>query len=82
MDWFKIWVLDKQNMQETMRRNLVSDLKAGYDPLGKSVTQQLAIMKEYHEIYEKELMGLADMSTEKANRWCYLDLIRRGAIAP
>ena len=82
MDWFKLWVLDKQNIMETMRRNLVADLKAGYDPLGKTATQQLENMKAYRENYEKELMSLADMSEEKAKRWCYLDLIRRGAITP
>ena len=45
--FFDLWKDDRQSVLATMARNLASDLAAGYDYHGASITRQRAEMAEY-----------------------------------
>jgi hypothetical protein len=77
-DYTELWVLDKQSVLTTMHKNLTADLEAGYDYFGKSIQNQLAEIARYTADYEMQLMEIADR--KNPNYWCYLDMVRRGAI--
>lgn len=78
-DYTELWVLDKKSVLTTMHRNLTMDLEAGYDYFGKSIQNQLSEITKYTADYECQLMELAER--KNPNYWCYLDMVRRGAIA-
>lgn len=78
-DYTELWVLDKKSVLTTMHKNLTMDLEAGYDYFGKSIQNQLAEIIKYTADYECQLMELAER--KNPNYWCYLDMVRRGAIA-
>lgn len=78
-DYTELWVLDKKSVLTTMHKNLTMDLEAGYDYFGKSIQNQLAEITKYTADYECQLMELAER--KNPNYWCYLDMVRRGAIA-
>lgn len=80
MDWLKIWMDDKQSMIETMARNMAADIAAGYSYFGNCIQKQKEQLEEYRADYEGQLMAFADMEDGKVSRWCYYDLLRRGAI--
>ncbi len=80
-DWFDLWLADRQSMASTMRKNMASDLKAGYDPMGISILSQYRGILEYEAETDHRLRGFCEMTTEMVNHWCYIDLRRRGAIA-
>jgi len=44
-DWFEIWCEDKQNILNTMARNMAADLEAGYDFFGNSIQRQIREME-------------------------------------
>ena len=77
-DYFELWCESKENMIETMYRNIGDDLKAGYNPHGELIQRQKEALEKYKGEYETQLMNFADMTTKKVNRWCFLDLKRRG----
>ena len=81
MKWFEIWFDDKQSIVEIMVRNMQSDLDAGYDPNGKSIQEQIKMIADYKQEIDERLEKFSEMEEAKINRWCYLDLRRRGAIA-
>lgn len=81
MDWFKLWYEDKQGMIETMVRNMAADLDAGYDYFGKCICKQRQDIEDYKAEFDRQLMQFADFDEGKRNRWCYYDLLRRGAIS-
>lgn len=80
MSWFEIWYDDKQGMIETMARNIAADISAGYSYLGNCIQKQKQELDDYKAEFEEQLMSFADMEDGKRNRWCYYDLLRRGAI--
>ena len=80
MDWFSVWMDDKESMLATMTRNMASDLSAGYNYFGDCIRRQLEQIEEYRKEFDAQLMAFADMDDVKRNRWCYYDLLRRGAI--
>lgn len=80
-DYFEMWQEDYESMLDTMIRNMADDIKAGYDYFGKSITGQREDIEAYKAKHDEALMNLANMDEAKANRWCKMDLIRRGAIS-
>lgn len=81
-DYFAIWFEDKQNMINTMIRNLQSDLDNGYNPVGDCIKRQWREIEEYRARFERELDKVTGMEEKALQRWCRIDLIRRGAILP
>lgn len=79
-DWMELWIDDKKSIIEIMHKNMQSDIECGYDVTGLAIRRQIEEISAYTEQYHKELMALAAMDWEKANRWCFCDLLRRGAI--
>ena len=80
IDYFEMWCEDKQSIIEIMVKNMVSDLDNEYDYFGRCIQQQQQTIEKYKQEYEKQLMSFATMEHDYINKWCYLDLIRRGAI--
>jgi len=79
--WFDIWFADKESMLDTMVRNLAADLENGYDYFGKSATEQREQIAAYKKQFDEECDLLKSMTDEKhVDRWCYIDLKKRGAI--
>ena len=79
--WLDLWCQDKDSILETMIRNMQADLNAGYSPKGNCILKQMQDISDYSASYTKRLDELAEMDPAKCNRWCYMDLKRRGAIA-
>ena len=79
-NYVDMWNSDKKCMISTMYKNMNADLQCGYDPLGKSITDQKNMIdnyiKEYHAILDKFVF----MTDEEANKFCYYDMIKRGVI--
>ena len=80
MDWFEIWVADKKWILETMAQNMADDLKAGYDYYGKSIQTQIKEMNEYKAKFDADLDKVAEMDDNKVQKWCYIQLLKAGAI--
>ena len=55
-------------------------MEAGYDYFGNCIQNQKRQLDEYKQKFDEQLMAFADMEDGKRNRWCYYDLLRRGAI--
>ena len=79
-DWQRLWIDDKLSMIQTMKRNLASDILAGYDLLGMNIQRQIIIIKEYEKDYENQMLDFGSWTDERVNRWCYYDLKDRGVI--
>ena len=79
-DWFKMWVEDKESIMATMSRNMVADLEAGYSFWGNSIQKQMAEMNAYKEKYDAELEQIGQMDEKKVQHWCYIQLLKAGAI--
>ena len=80
MEWFKLWFDDKQSILNTMGRNLAADLAAGYSYFGRSAEKQRAAIEAYKIQFDSEMDYLATLDEKKCERWCYMDLVKRGAI--
>lgn len=80
MDYFKLWVEDKQSILDTMIRNLASDLEAGYNYFGLSARKQRGEIDAYKYLFDSEMEYLKTLDEKKVNHWCRIDLIKRGAI--
>ena len=78
--WFTMWYEDKKSIINTMAKNIAADLEAGYDPLGNSIVKQRAEMDEYIKIFDAEVELLKEFTPRQAERWCKLDMLKRGAI--
>lgn len=85
--WFDIWKEDKESIIYCMVRNMSDDLDAGYDYFGKSITEQRKMIEDYKAQFDREyemlkriVLQYAD-GEKRVERWCYLDLKKRGAIA-
>lgn len=81
MDWFQIWMDDKKSIISTMVKNMNADLNAGYNYFGECIKRQRREIEEYKADFDRQVMNFADMDDGKRNRWCYYDLLRRGAIS-
>ena len=79
-DWFELFCADKQNILNTMARNMAADLEAGYDYFGKSIQQQIKDIEEYKKAFDAELDKIAEMEPSRVNHYCYVKLKRSGAI--
>ena len=79
-NWFDVWYDDKESMLATMVRNMTADLAAGYNYFGESIRRQREQIDAYKADFDRQLMEFADMDNAKRNRWCYYDMLRRGAI--
>lgn len=80
IDWFEMFVQDKQNILNTMQRNMAADLEAGYDFYGMSIQRQIQEMDEYKAKFDADLDKIAEMDENKVQRWCYIQLLKAGAI--
>ena len=81
-DWFELWHEDKRSMLDTMVKNMQADLNAGYDYFGQSIQNQRMAIDTYKRLFDQELDMFADMDEKQVNRWCYYDMVKRGAIEP
>lgn len=79
-DWMELWVEDKESMMDTMIRNMKADLDAGYNYFGNSIVKQREAIEAYKKDYDETIMSFAGMDEKYINKWCYLDMKRRGAI--
>lgn len=80
IDWFELWREDRESMLNTMVRNMASDLENGYDYFGKSITKQREDIDEFKRNYEADLDHIGDMEPNKVQHWCYVRLLKLGAI--
>ena len=80
VDWFEIWKEDRESMLNTMVKNMTSDLEAGYNYIGKSITEQREAIDEFKRNYEADLDHIGDMYPNKVQHWCYIRLVKLGAI--
>ena len=78
--WFTIWFEDKWSILNTMGKNLAADLAAGYSYFGMCAEKQRAAIEAYKLQFDSEMDYLATLDEKKAERWCKMDLIKRGAI--
>lgn len=78
--WLDMWIADKKSIVETMAKNMAADLEAGYSYYSRSIQEQKRALEEYDAEYGEQLMAFASMTDEETERWCYFDLLRRGAI--
>ena len=79
--WFDLWFEDKTSIIETMYRNMNSDIENGYNPNGYSIRFQLDTIRSYTEDFHNAIEVLKTMEEKQAERWCYYDMKKRGAIA-
>lgn len=80
IDWFVMWCEDKQSIMETMERNMASDLDAGYKFFGESIQRQIRELTAYRDAYNAELDKIAEMDPSRVNHYCYVKLVKAGAI--
>lgn len=79
--WYEIWYEDKRCMIGTMLRNMVADIEAGYNPVGDNIKSQRRAIDMYEQEFDFQMERLAEKDEKQAERWCYMDLKRRGVIA-
>ena len=80
IDWFVMWCEDKQSIMETMERNMASDLDAGYKFFGEIIQRQIRELTAYRDAYNAELDKIAEMDPSRVNHYCYVKLVKAGAI--
>ena len=81
IDWFKMWMEDKESIINCMARNMAADLEAGYNYFGNSIQLQIAELNDYKAKYNADLDKIAEMDESKVNHWCYIQLLKAGAIS-
>lgn len=79
--WFELYYEDKRSLLATMYRNMAADIEAGYNPMGENIRRQKAEIDRYQAEFDDELEKIANMDENKVERWCYLNLLKRGAIS-
>ena len=79
--YFEVWLSDKGSILECMIANMTADLNAGYYYFGNSITSQRENIENYKKEIDSQLHAFYCMTDEEVNRWCYYDLLARGAIA-
>ena len=81
MKWFEIWFEDEMAMLDTMTRNMVADLEAGYNPNGNCIRRQAADIENRKARFDARMEVFKYTDDKEVDRWCYYDLKKRGAIA-
>lgn len=79
-NWFELWCADWESLIETARQNMADDLAVGYNPNGASIQRSRAVIEEFENRYTDGLEKLKTLDEKQAERWCYLDMKKRGAI--
>ena len=79
-NYIEMWDADKKSMMHTMYKNMVSDLDCGYSPIGACIQRQKENIARYEAEYFNDMEKLIDMEESAANRWCFMDMKRRGVI--
>ena len=79
-DWFTLWRADRESMIETMVRNMQADIACGYNPNGACITRQREEIARTQAEYEADLDRLGDMELKRVQHWCYMRLVKLGAI--
>lgn len=80
LDYFIMWCEDKQSIMETMARNMAADLDAGYKFFGDSIQRQIRELNAYRDAYNAELDKIAELDPSRVNHYCYVKLVKAGAI--
>lgn len=80
-DWFELWFSDKESIINTMLKNMASDLECGYSYFGNSIQNQKRAIDEYDKEFKEQVELLKTLDEEKAQRWCYYDMKKRGVIS-
>lgn len=79
-DYVTMWDDDKKSILSMMHSNMQADLNAGYDVCGKSIREQMEDITEYRNQYFDQVEKLIAMEEPEANRWAFMDMLRRGVI--
>lgn len=79
-EWFNMWLSDRECVLDTMIRNMVDDLNCGYDYYGGCIINQRIEIDNYKMETDAALESFKGMTEQQVDRWCFYDLIRRGAI--
>lgn len=79
-DWFSMWKSDRDSMLNTMLKNMMADLEAGYNYFGQSITRQRQEIDNYMSKTEETIEKFKSMTDKEIARWCYLDMVKRGVI--
>ena len=79
-EWFEMWLDDKKSILNTMIKNLQSDLDNGYDYFGMSATKQREDIDAYKKVTDDTLEMFKTMEEKDIDKWCYFDMVKRGAI--
>lgn len=79
-DWFELWREDRESMLNTMVRNMTADLEVGYDYFGKSITEQREAIAEFKRNFDADMDRIGEMEPNKVQHWCYVRLLKLGAI--
>ena len=79
-DWLEVWIDDWESLIETQNRNIQSELQAGFKWTGQHVQHEVKILKEFDSKYRDGLEKFKYMDEREVQRWCYFDLLKRGAI--
>lgn len=77
-DWFTLWREDHESITECMMRNMAADIQAGYSYA--SIKKQQAQIEQYDSEWKNQMYQFAEWDDRKVNRWCYYDMLKRGAI--
>lgn len=80
-DWFDVWCADWEGLIETQARNVQSEIDAGWKYKSDRVQNELRILNKFNGEYRRQLGRFASMEDKEVNRFCYYDLLRRGAIS-
>ncbi len=80
-DWFDVWCADWEGLIETQARNIQSEIEAGWKYKSARVQNEIRILNEFNGEYKMNLGRFGGMTDEEVNRYCYYDLLRRGAIS-
>ena len=80
-EWFEMWYDDKKWIISIMYRNMASDLDNGYNPLGKAIREQKIMIDNYEQDINNTLDKFSTMDEKQVDKWCFYDLLKRGAIA-
>ena len=80
VDWFVMFVEDKKSIMATMIRNMADDINAGYDPCGDTIKREREELTAYEAEFNAELDKIAEMEPSRVNHYCYVKLLKAGAI--
>lgn len=81
IDWLEMYVADRESMLETMVRNMSSDLNAGYDYFGNSITSQRREIDRFKKSFDDVLDMFKGMTDDAVQHWCFYELKKLGAIS-